>query len=150
MTDLENLIDECGIDFSTEFVPWDGKGEPQLAWTFTLTLHGDPVRSGTFTAGVAHAPSYPAACSHGECRTGIDQKGRPIKPRPLELISCVVMDSRALDYPRFEDWAADFGFDPDSRKAEAIYRDCLQWGIALRAGLGSQKFDLLCEMCSEL
>ena len=34
----------------------------------------------------------------------------------------------ALDAPSFDDWADHYGYDPDSRSAEQIYRACCKLG----------------------
>jgi hypothetical protein len=144
------FISDCGIKCDSTFVPWDGGGQPQLKWNIALMIHGDKVWSGHFTAGIGHAPSYPKGAAWDECRTGRDQRGKAIHPRLRDVVSSLAIDARALDYQSFEDWAGDFGLDTDSRKAESMYRECLRCGVALRAGLGSQNFDRLLELCSEL
>lgn len=65
--------------------------------------------------------------------------------RPPDLLSVLwscLMDSSALDYPTFEDWARDFGYDEDSRKAEKIYRQCLNDAAVLGSTLGLRVYDL--------
>lgn len=59
-----------------------------------------------------------------------------IKPEPRDAIYSLVMDCDVLDAGGFENWAGDLGFDPDSRKAESIYRLCLELALAMRAALG--------------
>src|SRR5262249_9503800 len=51
-------------------------------------------------------------------------------PKPLlrDVLYCLVSDADALDYPEFEEWAGNLGYDPDSRKGEAAYRACLATG----------------------
>lgn len=58
-------------------------------------------------------------------------------PAPLlrDVMHSLLMDSSAIDHPNFESWAADYGYDTDSRKAEQTYRACLAIGLALRAAL---------------
>jgi hypothetical protein len=55
----------------------------------------------------------------------------------------LVRDADALHSAGFDDWAADYGYDTDSRKAESIYRACLEIGQKLRAGLGQALLDEL-------
>jgi hypothetical protein len=45
------------------------------------------------------------------------------KPDPLGLLYCLVMDSSAAD-TSFEDWASEYGYDTDSRKALEIFQQC--------------------------
>jgi hypothetical protein len=53
-----------------------------------------------------------------------------------DVLASLVMDSSAIDYSTYEEWAGDCGHDPDSRKGEAIYRACLEIALKLRNGLG--------------
>ena len=45
------------------------------------------------------------------------------KPKPNDLIACLMLDANGADQA-FEQWAADLGYDSDSRKAEAIFNAC--------------------------
>jgi len=46
-------------------------------------------------------------------------------PTAGEVLSCLITEATSvLNANSFEDWASDFGYDPDSRKAEAAYRAC--------------------------
>ncbi len=43
--------------------------------------------------------------------------------RPEEVIDCLISDAWGYENSRsFEEWAGEYGYDPDSRKAEQIYR----------------------------
>lgn len=59
-----------------------------------------------------------------------------IEPEAANVIHSLLSDCGVLDNATFEDWASEFGYDPDSRKAESIYRDCLAIALRMRAGLG--------------
>ena len=48
-----------------------------------------------------------------------------VTPALAEVLHCLLMDGEAFfNAQSFEDWASDFGYDSDSRKAEEIYRKC--------------------------
>lgn len=96
---------------------------------------------------------YRDAIAKAECESGfpmeIDPFGRgagnvfkrkpkapAIEPKPLDVIHSLVMDSSVLDYARFEDWASEYGYETDSRKAESTYRACLEIALQLRAAIG--------------
>lgn len=148
MADLSTLIDQYDIKILSDYIPMDSDEEPRLKWKVGLYVMKDRVLDVEYTAGMAHAPSYPAACAVEECRTGLragstEFKKRYIKPDARDVIRSVMLDSSALDYGCFEDWARDYGYDTDSRAAEAIYRLCLQRAVMLRASLGKEKFDAL-------
>lgn len=137
-----------------------------LNWTVTIfrTQNGVLIKIITtpYRAGIAHAPAYnDPKCRidmgrggfsqwgfdrvRAECETGKTNPGadvlhsvphETIKPNFANVLHCLVSDASAIDYPTFEQWAADMGCDPDSRKAEATYRDGLETGLKLGLALG--------------
>lgn len=123
MTALKLTIDSA-------FVPWSqsrNKAEKHksLNWRVTLKRDGREILTTDYSAGIAHAPSYP--------KLG---RGTPILPDSLDVLHSLISDSDVLDAGGFESWASDFGYDADSRKAESIYRACLDIALKLRAGIG--------------
>lgn len=79
---------------------------------------------------------------------GANNKPKEIKPDPRDVFYSIASDCDVINnYSGFEDWATSLGFDPDSRKAESIYRQCLEMGLKVRAHLGepafSQMFDAI-------
>jgi hypothetical protein len=70
-----------------------------------------------------------------------------IKPDPCDVLHSLARDSDVIDAGGFEEWARDLGYDTDSRKAESIYRACLEIALKLRAGLGEQALADLREAC---
>lgn len=133
--------------------------QPDLNWRITLKK-GNTKLVTDYSQGVGHIPHYShqfsrlvvydaavrQVCETGKSpliphKNGYDacQAGRMVpetKPLPppslVEVLSCLVMDASVLDYPTFEEWASEFGYDPDSRKGERIYRECLQIALQLR------------------
>lgn len=59
-----------------------------------------------------------------------------ILPEASDVVHSLILDSGVLDYATFEEWASEYGYDTDSRKAESTYRACLEIALKLRAGLG--------------
>lgn len=58
-----------------------------------------------------------------------------------------VLDTLSLDSSQafsFEDWCAEFGYDPDSRRVERIYNQGLEDTKKLKAWLGAERFHELC------
>lgn len=56
-----------------------------------------------------------------------DYPKEPVDLRELailsDVMSCLLMDAQGYDNAAsFEDWATEYGWDPDSRKAERIYK----------------------------
>jgi hypothetical protein len=140
--------------------------EPSLNWSIALQSDSRMFRRVDYTAGIAHAPSYGEAtpkgrfgCRNQDWRTALEfecEKGAragmialgvfahaydkaPIAPSEVSVWYSIVMDSDAIEHATFEDWADSFGYDRDSRKGEAIYRECLAIGLALRSALGEER-----------
>lgn len=65
-------------------------------------------------------------------------KAQRVMPKCDDVIYSLLMDSEAIDYPTFEQWCDCVGYDKDSRKAESIYRACLETGLKLRSALGDK------------
>ena len=105
-----------------------------------------------YSAGIAHCPSYDTSTFRGQVtvdgKTALEWetengtkwrdglRGAPILPDTLDVVNSLILDSDVLNYPTFEEWAGDLGYDPDSRKGEAIYRACLEIALKLRNVIG--------------
>lgn len=74
---------------------------------------------------------------------------KTLSPDINSVLACFFGDASAIDYPDFESWAKDYGYDTDSRKAERIYNHCLSLGLKLRNILGSEKFDIMRDVASQ-
>jgi len=74
---------------------------------------------------------------------------KPIEPEFESVLDELSMDASILDEPGFEAWAASLGYDPDSRKAEKVYRACLEIALKLRAALGEDGLTALREACQD-
>jgi hypothetical protein len=73
----------------------------------------------------------------------MDARGHPIKPKIESILECVALDASVLDYPSFEAWVPDLGYDRDSRKGEKVYRACLDQTLALSAVIGRENLQAL-------
>lgn len=72
------------------------------------------------------------------------------KPTIEDLLDCVASESNSFSYnSSFEDWASEFGYDEDSRKAEQTYKVCKEQSEKLRDFLGSDLYWELLEETSE-
>lgn len=140
-----------------------------LNWKVTIKRNGKEVLTTDYSAGMAHCPGYnkkPHMGFYGskslfqrivtlaEC-----EKGKPVKrvrlndscihgkdwiePSTVDVLYYLTMDSTVLDFGGFEDWAADFGYDTDSRAAESIYLACLENTLKMRAYFGADGMKLL-------
>lgn len=133
---------------------------------------GRDVLTTDYSAGLAHCPSWGAKPPHGypnhasmwerdapawECENGRaaayfsyapngftpKSKTAPLMPDALDVIYSLVSDASVLDSSSFEEWAAECGYDPDSRQAESIYRACLAIALQLRNAIGDAGLETL-------
>jgi len=75
--------------------------------------------------------------------------GIATKPQGFEVISSVCREFLEASEGSFDDWAGNFGYDSDSRKAEAIYNQCLALGDKLKKlGLSRAEVQALAEFAS--
>lgn len=75
----------------------------------------------------------------------------PTPPTVESVLDCLASDASGYDNARdFDDWCGEFGFDTDSRKAEACYRTCAEQAKALRHFLGDIAYEALLFQCERL
>jgi hypothetical protein len=138
---------------------------PTINWRVAVAKGAQRIET-DYSQGVGHLPHYVhqfsrlvaydtavrAACETGKSRLRPNQKNgydacqegamiprtEPV-PRPLlrDVLYSLVLDASAVDAGSFEMWAADYGYDTDSRAAEKVYRQCLDDGLKLRAMIGN-------------
>lgn len=140
---------------------------PMLNWKITLLKDGKEVLSTDYSAGYAHCPGdkirlnlgpasghyakqcrdaiVSAECQRGhECRwnesRSVPESITPfkeIKPDAVDVFHSLLIDSDVLESGGFEDWASNYGYDTDSRKAEKMFRACIEIALKLQAGIGA-------------
>lgn len=172
--ELQAVIAELNLSVKSEFVPWsksrNAKPVPikmsdrSLNWRVTLCIGEREILSTDYSAGIAHCPSYDRKTSRynptldfsekiaHETETGRRATGfkTAIEPDACDVISSLAMDSEAIDYANFEDWASNYGYDEaDSRSAEKTYRACLEIGLKLNNALGSNGLGRLREAAQD-
>lgn len=156
---IEATAADLGLTMTAEFIPWNAsrradEKDPSLNWSITLHKAGRAFLTTDYSAGMGHAPSCKQGrmtnderraveweCSHGRAarlQASLDlfTGGKPILPNLADVLYSLCSDADAIDSPTFEEWAENIGYDTDSRKAEAIYRACLEIALKLRAALG--------------
>jgi hypothetical protein len=174
--ELLQAVDAFKVTMDAAFVPYSQSRHKaddwkSLNWRVTVRVDGREVITTDYAQGVAHCPAHHntrfaprtyekrKAIEH-EIETGLEAKyltssgcvasGKPIAPPAvLDVVYSLVSDANVLDYPSFCAWAEDFGYDLDSRKAEATYRTCLEIALELRAALGYDGFRQLQEACQD-
>ncbi|MEN6623994.1 MAG: hypothetical protein ABFD50_20915 [Smithella sp.] len=66
------------------------------------------------------------------------------EPKPEDVLNALASDSSGVENARsFEDWASEYGYDTDSRKAEKIYKVCEKQAKKLNSFLGYEKYQEL-------
>lgn len=69
--------------------------------------------------------------------SALEKAAKRYRPDLATVLDCLASDCATYDNARsFEEWASELGFDPDSRKAEKIYRACGDTYRALETLLG--------------
>lgn len=168
---LAAAIEALGLSIRCEFIPFSqsrnaAEGWQSLNWRVTLERSGREVLKTDYGQGIGYAPANGKIWAGGnshvkaraialECETGRIAKpqmgqGEPYKsvkpidpPSAVDVIWSLSRDADVLDYGTFEDWAENLGYEPDSRKAEAIYRACLEIALKLRAAIGEAGLEAL-------
>lgn len=162
--DLVRFMNEHSIIIKCEFVPFSrscnaGEKRRTLNYIATVAVMGKDVLKTPYSMGTGFIPGTKGMGSTVErqeieeyaTETGKEPKppfGK-IWPDCVDVLACLAYDAGAIDYANFEDWAESYCFDPDSRKAEAAYRSCLETALALRAALGDANLARLRELTSE-
>lgn len=170
---------ERGVTLRTEFIPfsksrhakpdngeaaWRNKPWRSLNWRCWLVIDSRDVFGPTdYAAGEAHAPSYKLTyrdsidgrkaidfeLEHGHGYRGALGKGEAIMPDLCDVLASLASDASVIEEGPFEEWASALGYDPDSRKAEATYRACLDTATALIRAFGMDGLKALQEAAAD-
>ena len=73
---------------------------------------------------------------------------KPVRPSAASVLHCLLSDATACEQS-FRDWCSDYGYDEDSRKAEATYRACQEAGDKLRKIFTGQQVRELRELLQD-
>jgi len=68
------------------------------------------------------------------------------EPDPLEALASVARDGKEAQESIWEDFADNFGYDPDSRKAKKIYEECKNLGVLVATLLTRAEMETLAKM----
>lgn len=66
-------------------------------------------------------------------------RGKPIPPKADEVLDSLAVDCSG-ELSNFEDWCSDYGYDTDSRKAEATFKACQSISNRLMKFLGKELY----------
>jgi hypothetical protein len=170
---LSAAINALGLTIESKFVPFslsrnNGEKHSTLNWEITLKRAGRAILTTDYGAGQAHCPAYVKGVLYWEgayemrtaiameCEQGKEAKkafsggrpyiapgSKPIQPDAVGVIWALSRDADVMNYSDFESWAAEFGYETDSRKAESIYRACLETALKLRGAIGEAGIEAL-------
>lgn len=62
------------------------------------------------------------------------------KPTADEVLNCLVSDAQGVSDYSFEEWASNYGYDTDSRKAESLYKTIVEQTHEMQNWLGKSLF----------
>lgn len=114
------------LSMTVEWIPSEPMNEgdddwDHLSWSITLAFQGRTMET--------------------KFHTGLGIVGEPTIG---DLLSSLALDaSSVIDGQSFEEWAGDFGYDTDSRKAERTYRACKAQAEKLEGLLGEDFLHVL-------
>ncbi|MCA8487253.1 hypothetical protein LGM85_25260 [Burkholderia multivorans] len=152
--EFDEIARRLDLKIETQFVPFsisrnaDAKHK-SLNWKITLSSIRNKMTF-DYCKGVGHLP-YPSELQLSKhqravvdqaidaaVETGVARKiargamaftimpGKEEFPAPTlqEVLHALTEDTLVMHYLTYEEWAADFGYDPDSRKGEKVYEEC--------------------------
>lgn len=112
----------------------DADGWEHYAWVVTLKRDGLTLTT-SYHTGTGHSTSRENPVTGAPILT-------PTPPRVEDVLDSLKVDASSYDNARdFEDFANDFGYSTDSRKAEALYLACGEQAKKLRFFLGRELYD---------
>lgn len=163
--DIDALIKSLGIGYTATFIPQSKSRNAKekyasFNWIVTISkgTHSSQQITTDYMQGIGYAPKdnfyaknpslHNKTIMESEIKlmteggvycTRENQHIKKKLPAPAlrDVLCCLVSDACVIDAGGFENWASDMGMDTDSRKAEKLYKDCLDIAIKLRAMLGN-------------
>jgi hypothetical protein len=165
-TPLNQFIESLAVKYTTDFVPFSAsrnfKEKPRISelsinWKITISKGRESLitdyqegigihfKTAISWNGGVTVSEYDRVKSFAE--TGNKDRFKQLKkPALSDVLYSLVIDTDVLESSGFEDWAETFGFDTDSRKAESMYRQCLENALKLKAVIGSDNLEHLREL----
>lgn len=109
-----------------------------------------PMRLADFRGIVGKAGSKVPSCLQTKNHSMFEQEAleectEPSKPELDDVLQCLLSDASMVRHGQtFEEWAGDFGYDTDSRKAEKCFNNCRdEWTGLIRIGADMDALDEL-------
>jgi len=160
-----DYIATLGLKYEARFVPqsYSRNAEdktPTLNWKIKISNERGSIDC-DYSQGCGLIPGYQQRLGNNyayskrvieTCETGVNRLlgfdfektvhtkgyGNVQPPEMADVLHSLVLDASALGLS-FDMWCEEFGYDQDSRKAHAIYSDCVDYGHDLRQMLDLEK-----------
>lgn len=170
-------LDALGFALRIESGPAPGVDDdwPHIAYVVSLMLNGKVVLNTPYKMGVGHVKwpkTFEQIPRGGDVpvfntlrhNPGAQLKNKlehataaallarlqKVTPSLCDVMHSLITDGEAFfNAQSFEDWASDFGYDSDSRSAEAIYRACDSIGRKLAQGIPKGTLDKVREILAD-
>lgn len=167
---MRAALGDMGVTVAATFVPQSasrnsGEKAPTLNWRVTVQRPGRRSFATDYQQGIGHAPGYvhlpPTLYNEHNLKLATEKgkypldwrvqshNGKPLPPPDAcDVVACLLSDGDAYGEP-FEEWAMNYGYDPDSRKAEAIYHACQEVGRAMSRLFTGEERDRLRDLAND-
>ena len=164
--DLATLAANLGLTLTTG----NGRGhyDADQNWTSirfdcALARNGREVWSGPYHLGVGHLKNLatierangklPRNAAPTQAQLAALTRyaaAERLQPKLADVLASLILDGAAyFDGSPFEEWAADLGYDTDSRKAEATFRECDTTGRKLARAFKPDELEALRNAAAE-
>lgn len=134
-TKVDAALASWGITFTARYIGETVKWEKQKVDHFRVSVGKYET---DFYQGLGHRSPQPKPQDGGRpprrstlMYEQLERQRKPTPPTAASVLYCLLSDAAAIDQS-FDDWAGDFGYDTDSRKALATYEACCDTGRELR------------------
>lgn len=172
---VDAYLQSIGVVYSADFVPQRlsrNSAEKNKSINWRVKFHNSARKSNfetDYMQGIGHIPEVPR-CAKGnnydmvQARAEAAEKGiyyskkqdhcswggkKIPAPSAADVLYSLVLDADATQYD-FEEWASNFGYDTDSRKAEQLYNDCRKIASEMRKVFSSVQVAHIAELVREL
>lgn len=147
--ELETIAEELGLSCAFQFKPGKFSNDTPVHkltrnWVVSVQRNGKEILSCPYFEGIAFCDAHPkgfgnltvaeADAIRHECEAGPKSKS---PKQPLNALYNLAQDCTGVDNASgFDDWATGYGYDPDSRKAYAIWEESNRIYHAFRSAIG--------------
>lgn len=174
-----NLLSRLGITLQSSSGIATSKDDWEcIQFNCRLSRNGKPFWNGPYSMGLGHV-KLPASLSfrvsdeqHSLFLTLKSKPNAKVKPEYMQaklglyqelatrqklaptlpdvMYSLLFDGSAFFDGESFDSWCSNFGYDTDSRKAEATWKACVETGMALRRSLSAEEVRELQEASQDM